>query len=91
LREFSRELSLAGLVRTVRDRLPTLGLEPEQAQEVTAALKRLDEARAEKKPSKGKLLAGLSVLAETMKTAKAAIDLQKPIHDLIEWAARLIS
>ncbi len=82
---------VAELVRTARDRLSTLGLETEQAQEVTVALKRLDETTADKKPSKGKLLAGLSVLSENLKTGKAAADLQKPIHDLIEWATRLMS
>jgi hypothetical protein len=38
-----------------------------------------------------KLLAGLTVLSEILKTAKAAAGLRQPIHDLIEWAARLMS
>lgn len=58
---------------------------------MTAALKRLDEPTAEGKPSKGKLLAGLTVLSEILRSVKAAVDLQKPIHDLIEWTTRLMS
>jgi hypothetical protein len=82
---------VASLVKTIRDRLPTLGLAAEQEREVATALKRLDEPTDEGKPSKGKLLAGLSVLSEILKSAKAAVDLQKPIHDLIEWVTRLMS
>lgn len=82
---------LAELVLAIRERLPGLGLEGTQATEASAALKRLEEAAKEKAPAKGKLLAGLAVLAEVFKTAKGAAELQKPIHDLIDWVSRLMS
>ena len=87
----ARLAEVADLVRNIRERLPALALDENQKTEVTSALQRLDEATAQKKPSKGKLMAGLSVISEVLKTGKAAADLQKPLHDLIEWVSKVMA